>query len=67
MKNPSKVRLSGPLQEFGPGFVGELERLGYSPVGAALQVRLMARVSRWMQVESRAWGSERRCRGAVLG
>lgn len=52
MKNPSKVRLSGPLQEFGPGFVGELERLGYSSVGATLQVRLMARVSRWMQAES---------------
>ena len=30
MKNPSRVRLFGPLQEFGPGFVGELERLGYS-------------------------------------
>ena len=52
MKNPSRVRLSGPLQEFGPGFVGELERLGYSPVGATLQVRLMARVSSWMQAES---------------
>jgi integrase/recombinase XerD len=52
MKNPSMVRLSGPLQEFGPGFVGELERLGYSPVGATLQVRLMARVSSWMQAES---------------
>ena len=32
--------------------MGELERLGYSPVGATLQVRLMARVSRWMQAES---------------
>ena len=49
MKDPSRVRLSGPLQEFGPGFVGELERLGYSPIGATLQVRLMARVSSWMQ------------------
>lgn len=52
MKNPSRVRLSGPLREFGPGFVGELERLGYSPVGATLQVRLMARVSSWMEAES---------------
>jgi hypothetical protein len=51
MKNPSRVRLFGPLQEFGAGFVGELERLGYSPVGATLQVRLMARVSGWMQAE----------------
>jgi integrase/recombinase XerD len=51
MKNPSRVRLSGPLQEFGPGFVVELERLGYSPIGATLQVQLMARVSSWLQVE----------------
>ena len=51
MKNPSRVRLSGPLQEFVPGFVVELERQGYSPVGATLQVRLMARVSSWMRVE----------------
>jgi integrase/recombinase XerD len=51
MKNPSRVRLSGPLQEFVPGFVVELERQGYSPVGAALQVWLMARVSSWMRVE----------------
>ena len=51
MKDPSRVRLSGPLQEFGPGFVGELERLGYSLLGATLQVRLMARASRWMQAE----------------
>jgi integrase/recombinase XerD len=56
MKNPSRVRLSGPLQEFGPGFVVELERLGYSPVGATLLVRLMARVSSWMQAESLVLG-----------
>lgn len=35
MKDPSRVRLSGPLREFGPGFVGELERLGYSSLGDA--------------------------------
>jgi hypothetical protein len=51
MKNPSRVRLSGPLQEFGPGFVDELERQGYSPIGATLQVRLMAHVSSWMHAE----------------
>lgn len=52
MKDPLRVRLSGPLREFGQGFVGELERQGYSPLGATLQVRLMARVSSWMQAES---------------
>jgi integrase/recombinase XerD len=51
MKDPSRVRLSGPLREFGPGFVGELERLGYSSLGATLQVRLVARASCWMQAE----------------
>ena len=56
MKDPSRVRLSGPLQEFGPGFVGELERQGYSPLGATLQVRLMARVSGWMQAEGLVCG-----------
>lgn len=56
MKDPSRVRLSGPLQEFGPGFVGELERQGYSPLGATLQVRLMARVSSWMQAEGLVCG-----------
>ena len=56
MKDPSRVRLSGPLQEFGPGFVAELERLGYSPLGATLQVRLMARASSWMAAEGVACG-----------
>jgi site-specific recombinase XerD len=56
MVSPLRVRLSGPLQEFGPGFVVELERLGYSPVGATLQVRLMARVSSWMQANGVACG-----------
>jgi integrase/recombinase XerD len=56
MKSLLRVRLSGPLQEFGPGFVGELERLGYSPIGATLQVRLMARVSSWMQADGLVCG-----------
>jgi integrase/recombinase XerD len=56
MKDPLRVRLSGPLQEFGPGFVVELEWQGYSLLGATLQMRLMARVSSWMQVEGLACG-----------
>jgi site-specific recombinase XerD len=56
MKNPSRVRLYGPLEEFGPGFVVELERLGYSPIGATLQVRLMAHVSSWLQAEGLVLG-----------
>jgi integrase/recombinase XerD len=51
MKDPSRVRVRGPLEAFAPGFVAELGRVGYSPVGATLQLRLMARLSRWMQSE----------------
>jgi integrase/recombinase XerD len=56
MKDPLRVRLSGPLQEFGPAFVVELGRQGYSLLGAKLQMRLMARVSGWMQAEGLACG-----------
>jgi integrase/recombinase XerD len=52
MRDPSRVRVRGPLEAFAPGFVAELGRLGYSPVGATLQLRLMARASRWLQSES---------------
>jgi integrase/recombinase XerD len=56
MKDPLRVRLSGPLQEFGPAFVVELERQGYLLLGATLQMRLMVRVSSWMQAEGLACG-----------
>ena len=49
MNDPSRVRVRGPLEAFAPGFVAELGRLGYSPVGATLQLRLMARASRWLE------------------
>src|SRR3954447_20193148 len=49
MKDPPRVRVNGPLEAFAPGFAGELERLGYSPIGAMLQLRLMARLSRWLE------------------
>jgi integrase/recombinase XerD len=51
MKDPSRVPVSGPLAAFAPGFAAELERVGYSPLGAMLQLRLMARVSRWLESE----------------
>jgi integrase/recombinase XerD len=51
MKDPSRVRVSGPLEAFAPGFVAELERVGYSPLGATLQLRLLARLSRWLESE----------------
>ncbi len=50
MWDPSRVQVRGPLEAFAPGFVAELGRLGYSPIGATLQLRLMARVSGWLEV-----------------
>jgi integrase/recombinase XerD len=50
MWDPSRVRVRGPLEAFAPGFVAELDRVGYSPIGATLQLRLMARVSGWLEV-----------------
>jgi integrase/recombinase XerD len=46
--DPSHVRVTGPLQQYAPGFVAELARLGYRPKAAAFQVQLMAHLSRWM-------------------
>src|SRR4051812_16096757 len=51
MKEPSGVRVGGPLEAFASGFVPELKRVGYSRRGATLQLRLMARVSRWLESE----------------
>jgi integrase/recombinase XerD len=51
MKDPLRVRVSGPLEAFAPGFVAELERVGYSSLGATLQLRLMARLSGWLGSE----------------
>ena len=46
---PKRVVWSGPLSEFGPGFVAELERLGFTPLPVVHQSRLAAHLSRWMQ------------------
>lgn len=47
---PKGVVWSGPLSEFGPGFVEELRRQGFTPLAAVHQARLAAHLSRWMQV-----------------
>lgn len=48
MTNPSWARVDGPLAPYVEGFRAELERLGYTPLSAAVHVRLMAQVSRWL-------------------
>lgn len=42
------VRVSGPLGPYAEGFRRELRRLGYTPLSAMVHVRLMARLSGWM-------------------
>jgi site-specific recombinase XerD len=51
MHDSRRVRVSGPLQPYAPGFAAELERLGYTSLGAVLQLRLFAALSRWLEAE----------------
>lgn len=51
MKDPSRVRVSGPLEPFAAGFAGELGRLGYKRVSIVFQLELMAHASRWLEAE----------------
>jgi integrase/recombinase XerD len=48
MRDPSRVRVVGPLAPFQAGFAGELAESGYRRASAALQLRLMAQVSAWL-------------------
>ena len=51
MREPSRVRVTGPLEPFADGFIAELEAAGYRPAAAVVQVRVLAHLSRWMQDE----------------
>lgn len=48
MKDPLRVRVSGPLAPYAQGFAAELSRLGYTPVSASFQLQLVAHLSRWL-------------------
>src|SRR5947209_7976461 len=48
MVKPCWARVSGPLEPYAAGLRAELERLGYTPLSAAGQIRLVAHLSRWM-------------------
>jgi site-specific recombinase XerD len=52
MKEPSRVRVAGPLQPFARGFGEHLMRQGYARLSAVAQVQLMAQLSRWMAAEA---------------
>ena len=48
MSSIRTVNMSGPLVPFRAGFHEELERQGYTSLGAECQLRVMAHVSRWL-------------------
>ncbi|MBV9334753.1 MAG: hypothetical protein JO262_08845 [Solirubrobacterales bacterium] len=49
MGEPSRVRVTGPLEPFAAGFIAELQESRYRPAAAAVQLRVLAHLSRWMQ------------------
>ncbi|HEU5389244.1 MAG TPA: site-specific integrase [Streptosporangiaceae bacterium] len=51
MRDPSRARVTGPLQEHAAGFCGELSRLGYTAESAGGQMFLMGHLSRWLAAE----------------
>lgn len=48
MVHPTQICVSGPLNEYAPGFASELLRQGYTANSARLQMHLMAHLSRWL-------------------
>ena len=51
MKDPARVRVTGPLAPYAAGFVAGLAEAGYRPASASIQVRLLAHLSRWLETE----------------
>jgi site-specific recombinase XerD len=51
MGDPSRARVTGPLQQYAPGFVTELARLGYTSSSASCQMFVLAHLSRWLASE----------------
>jgi len=49
MFDPSRVRVSGPLERYAPGFLAELVGVGYKRQSAAFQLQLMGHLSRWLE------------------
>lgn len=49
MNDPDRVRVCGPLAPFVEGFRGELDRRGYAPASTAVQLQLVAQLSRWLE------------------
>lgn len=56
MRDPSRVRVVGPLGPYARGFRVELARQGYTRSSAVQQMQLVAHLSRWMSAERFAPG-----------
>jgi site-specific recombinase XerD len=48
MRDPSRVRVAGPLEPYAEGFGGELAGQGYSPGAAAVHLQVMGHLSGWL-------------------
>lgn len=62
MTASSRVRLRGPLADYGQGLRGHLRQLGYTELSAAELIRLLAHLSRWLEqqgIEPSALSPER--------
>jgi len=51
MRDPSRVRVGGPLKSYVQGFRGELELQGYARGTVVLHLQLMGHLSRWLFVQ----------------
>lgn len=51
MKDPSQVRVTGPLGPYAKGFRAELAGQGYASSSAVNQLKLVGHLSRWMTIE----------------
>jgi len=45
MGEPSRVRMTSPLEPFAAAFIAELQESGYRPAADAVQVRVVAHLS----------------------
>ena len=57
VKDPNRVRVSGPLAPYADGFRSELAERGFAPASATRQLELMANVSRWLADDGLAVGA----------
>ena len=51
MSDPSRVRVTGPLEAYAAGFRAELTQLGYTEHSTSYQLQLLAHLSRWLGAE----------------